>query len=748
MDSAVGKNGIVGFGIELWPDLCCASCADSLSALYLSCTTFPNSTTTDSDMDDMDDMGMDDMGMDEMPETSDDCRASNTPWLQSMAYCIQQNCKTDGLSASRQAKCFKDEAAMGAETPTFEDSLPETAPTVELASDALWLNKTSLVNSELYSSTYWTYSEFKKSENMHSQYNIILIVLVLGFCLACGIVNQLTAAVPQIRKSAQSSWVYSKLQQYLLLPALVGSRHLRPMSFGYVPGRMLSIFITIYIILNVVFSSLQFSSRQPNIWFLSMGFEMCEYVGNRTGNLSLVNTAITILFAGRNNLLIGLTGWSQNTFLTLHRWSARVATVQAIVHSIIYTMAYWEPGYEGAKKYAEQVAMPFYWWGIIATIAYALAASFSVLPIRMTYYDTFLILHIGLAILALVGCWYHIVPHFGFTYGYQTWLYIAFAFWSADRLARLVRLGYYNLRGSSSAIVKAVPGCDVFEVTVFPSVSWGFGPGQHSFLYTPHIGAGKFWESHPFSIARWTRAGTPVKADARAESLSDSNEKGAAVGVTPLSSASSPSSSLQQQGRASVQFLLRGKGGMTSALRNHMSWYSYGESMAVSVLNEGPYGGHRTTLQPFQLADTVLCIIGGIGITHALGFVQEFVSAKRGIKSRTMGNVQRFILAWSAREAALIEYVKQEYLADCEGIELLFYCTGDDSESDKVEDMIAVKEGRMDIKSVMRSSLEPSHKAVVLVCGPGSMADETRQEVVHCVRDGYKVDLVQEAFAW
>lgn len=87
---------------------------------------------------------------------------------------------------------------------------------------------------------------------------------------------------------------------------------------------------------------------------------MCEYVGNRTGTLSLVNMSISILFAGRNNLLIALTGWSQTTFLTLHRWTARVATVQAVVHSIAYTLAYFEPGYEGAAAYAAKVAEPFY----------------------------------------------------------------------------------------------------------------------------------------------------------------------------------------------------------------------------------------------------------------------------------------------------------------------------------------------------------------------------------------------------
>lgn len=70
--------------------------------------------------------------------------------------------------------------------------------------------------------------------------------------------------------------------------------------------------------------------------------------------------SIAILFAGRNNVLIAITGWSQTTFLTLHRWTARVATLQAVAHSIAYTIQYVDPGYDGAESYSEKAAEPFY----------------------------------------------------------------------------------------------------------------------------------------------------------------------------------------------------------------------------------------------------------------------------------------------------------------------------------------------------------------------------------------------------
>ena len=87
---------------------------------------------------------------------------------------------------------------------------------------------------------------------------------------------------------------------------------------------------------------------------------MCEYVGNRTGTLSLVNITIAILFVGRNNILIAVTGWNHTAFLTFHRWAARVAAVQAVVHSIVYTLAYFEPPTGGAAAYSAEAAMPFF----------------------------------------------------------------------------------------------------------------------------------------------------------------------------------------------------------------------------------------------------------------------------------------------------------------------------------------------------------------------------------------------------
>lgn len=200
-------------------------------------------------------------------------------------------------------------------------------------------------------------------DNAHKpSFRVILYLVVIGICLICGTLTQITTISPGLQKKLQNSGIVTKLRSAVFMPALFGSRRLEPLPAraGYLPGRTLSIFIAIYVILNIVFSAVNFNSFQPNIYFFSKGFELCEYIGNRTGTLSFVNVSIAILFAGRNNPLIPFTGWSQTTFLTLHRWAARIATLQAIVHSIVYTLAYWQPGYEGASAYAAKAAEPFY----------------------------------------------------------------------------------------------------------------------------------------------------------------------------------------------------------------------------------------------------------------------------------------------------------------------------------------------------------------------------------------------------
>ncbi len=45
------------------------------------------------------------------------------------------------------------------------------------------------------------------------------------------------------------------------------------------------------------------------------------------------------VFGSRNDIFLWLTGWNFGTFNVFHRWVARVATVQVIIHSVAYTVS-------------------------------------------------------------------------------------------------------------------------------------------------------------------------------------------------------------------------------------------------------------------------------------------------------------------------------------------------------------------------------------------------------------------------
>lgn len=81
-----------------------------------------------------------------------------------------------------------------------------------------------------------------------------------------------------------------------------------------------------------------------------------RYIADRTGIISYANLPILWMFSGRNNVFLWLTGWSFSTFNIFHRHVARIATIQAIIHSICYSALEANYGYF-AESWTEQ-----YWY--------------------------------------------------------------------------------------------------------------------------------------------------------------------------------------------------------------------------------------------------------------------------------------------------------------------------------------------------------------------------------------------------
>ncbi|KAH0163058.1 hypothetical protein KCU67_g5700, partial [Aureobasidium melanogenum] len=340
---------------------------------------------------------------------------------------------------------------------------------------------------------------------------------------------------------------------------------------------------------------------------------------------------------------------------------------------------------------------------------------------------------------------------FGNKWGYKVWLYIAFAFWAFDRLMRFSRLLYFNYSGSPIAVVKQVPHTDILQMTIHPKKEWKVRPGQHSFLYIPLLG--KPWENHPFTIASWSCPEPTGNTPAGANRAID---KEAEVHNMEVDS-SVPLHSHDSNHSHQVVCLMRARKGMTASLLQKLR-RSEASSLPISILTEGLYGGHRTTLLPLKTADTILCVAGGIGITSCMSFLQQYVNESRSIEPASkplMSCATRFVLAWSAREEALIQHVSSSLLPDLttgpqnKHLEYRFWCTGEQSSQDKgLEQGIDLQRGRMIVGEVVRSVAEKGKQVAVVVCAPGGLSDEVREAVVGCLRDGMPVDLIEETFAW
>lgn len=149
-------------GIIMYKPVCGYAYHDSLSSLYLSCTTFDDSSEM-SGMKRRKRMNMDSV----IGTTSDDYYRSNTPWLQTLSHCMKKRCATDGADEAKIEKLWNTLADDGLTPPSYSSILPATAPTVELVADAVWLNKTSLVDGDLYYPNHQTLQEFEFQEDMH-----------------------------------------------------------------------------------------------------------------------------------------------------------------------------------------------------------------------------------------------------------------------------------------------------------------------------------------------------------------------------------------------------------------------------------------------------------------------------------------------------------------------------------------------------------------------------------------------------
>lgn len=471
------------------------------------------------------------------------------------------------------------------------------------------------------------------------------------------------------------------------------------------PTRGQSIFLFYLIAINLILCCVGYESHQPNSWYASKTQEIRSFVGNRTGALSLVNLALAVLYAGRNNLLISLTDWSQTTYLLLHRWVAGISTIQAIIHSIIYLWNYLESG-----EHATEAKLDYWVWGVVATLGMTFLIPTSILPIRQRSYELFLAWHVLVSFFAILGCYLHIYLRFSRQWGYDLWMYIAFAFWGFDRLARIARVARNGVCKAQVTVIDE----DYIRLDI-PGIT---GEGQ-AYLYFPTL-TWRVWENHPFSIAGGVLHHNNPTASVKDKTTSSSSASSAHAASSPdiekapnLTVTATPTTSNPTKPPTpGLTFIIRTHTGTTSLLRSRNS---------LPVLVESSYSG--SLLHPtHKLLNThprLLCIAGGVGITALL----PLLASHRGHRT----------LAWGVRHESLLGGLRDLVESDAmAGVE------------------VRTKVGeRLDIAGLIEEAagMDGGGLAVV-VSGPPGMADQVRLAVARVAATGRVVEFVEESYSW
>jgi predicted ferric reductase len=324
-------------------------------------------------------------------------------------------------------------------------------------------------------------------------------------------------------------------RKYITLPALARRNKTNEQKFLWfldfiVPSRFETLVLLGFVGVTVAGCSAGIQWFEEDPVFTKRYAAMCRYVADRTGIVVSVYMPIVILFAGRNNFLQYLTHWSFATFITYHRWVARVAFILVFIHAVCFSLTFEE-------YFSYYYHQNYIIWGAIATVAGGLIMFQGLLVLRRKWYEVFLIIHIILAAFFIGGSWIHVDE-----LGYVWFYYAASAVWIFDRVVRIVRLIAFGCP-SSQVILLAD---ETLKVIVPKPKYWNAVPGGHAFIH--FLRPSCFWQSHPFTFTE-----------------------------------SSESSD-------SIVLYCKVKGGITHGLYQYLSKHP-GQTTQIRVSLEGPYGG-------------------------------------------------------------------------------------------------------------------------------------------------------------
>ncbi|KAF5000214.1 hypothetical protein FGRMN_1935 [Fusarium graminum] len=586
-----------------------------------------------------------------------------------------------------------------------------------MSADETLLNRTISIEDEAYQAQLNGLKGYRATETNESKYSILVflscVIIPIGFSL--------------FRFLPIPESFTRNLNAYLVDPPAWGKKHNVPLlGMGIVPTRGQALFILYIITINAVATFDGYPLYRPNGVFPDRRYELMRQIGNRAGAIAFANVPVVILYAGRNSLLLRMTDWSYSTFLLLHRWIATICVIEVILHSLLWLQIEVE-----AHAHATAVTYPYWYWGIVATVVFSMFLPFSMLPIRRIMYEVFLILHICLSVIALVGSWYHIWYVYEGKAGFEIWLIIAMVFWVYERLLRVVRVSRYGVK---KAFVTRVD--DKYLRVDIPDVD----AHGHCFVYFPTL-SWRVWENHPFSVVSCSMDQASGDSEVSSSSSQVRFEASEDLTASACKEAGGVTSNARgvatrsQNRRPGITLFVQHLRGFTAKLAKKAD-----SGVSIPVLIECSYGhDSHPHFTPTAEYPNTLVIAGGVGIAGVVSALQSSLS----MFAQPMGTTK---LYWGIKQRGLVDAVKRMIVGED---------TSEDKEGDSqgskwghVESHVTVG-SRMDIKQVLTAELEEvTGGTTVIVCGPNGMCDEARYVCAAMARHGAKVRYIEESFSW
>lgn len=309
-----------------------------------------------------------------------------------------------------------------------------------------------------------------------------------------------------------------------------------------------------------------------------------EYVGYRTGFITMCQLPLLFLLAGRQNIVGLLTGFGYERLNWLHRWAARCLLLTTTLH-MGYWFADWAPyGYIRVKVTTDSITKH----GLIAWCVLVWIVVSSMTPIRGWNYEFFVVQHL-LSFVAFITMVYLHTPAED-----HVWIWISVGLFLFDRLVRLLSVLHNSLAifhpGNRAGNVWACQATftplshDTTRITIKdPPLKWR--AGQHVFITCPSIVP---LQSHPFTVASLPR-------DGKMELIVQSKKGG------------------------TRRFLKHARQHSTALPISSVD-VSMGSGKSVAI--EGPYGRMR----PLSQFDSVIFLAGSTGATFTVPLMREIIS--------------------------------------------------------------------------------------------------------------------------